>query len=226
MARTTKKVSKNQILGSGDIVKKIKIFLTVGTRIEAFDRLVELGDQLARTGKYKIIAQIGPSKPPRYIKNWVRFTPLEEFRRYVTMTATFSNGKVDTLDIDKIILPVGISFYTFQSLSYVIDISKGKLKPVDNIIDYGFFVKMKNPYNSLKKLIMIGGAHTYGVFGAIKAFSYFSNDKKEISYQNCVSIIDALGNDPEFAILFKVESVGCTVLTPKVDLSNIEPINL
>ena len=83
MARTTKKVSKNQILGSGDIVKKIKIFLTVGTRIEAFDRLVELGDQLARTGKYKIIAQIGPSKPPRYIKNWVRFTPLEEFRRYV-----------------------------------------------------------------------------------------------------------------------------------------------
>lgn len=97
---------------------------------------------------------------------------------------------------------------------------------IGKFIDYGFFVKMKNPYNPLKKLIMIGGAHTYGVFGAIKAFSYFSNDKKEISYQNCVSIIDALGNDPEFAILFKVESVGCTVLTPKVDLSNIEPINL
>jgi alginate O-acetyltransferase complex protein AlgI len=39
-----------------------------------------------------------------------------------------------------IFLPVGISFFTFQSLSYTIDIYRGKLKPVTNIMDYAFFV--------------------------------------------------------------------------------------
>jgi alginate O-acetyltransferase complex protein AlgI len=33
----------------------------------------------------------------------------------------------------KIILPVGISFYTFQTISYSIDIYRGKLKAVKNI---------------------------------------------------------------------------------------------
>jgi len=39
-----------------------------------------------------------------------------------------------------IFLPVGVSFFTFQSLSYTIDIYRGHLKPVDNILDYAFFV--------------------------------------------------------------------------------------
>ena len=40
----------------------------------------------------------------------------------------------------KVILPVGISFYTFHGLSYVIDIYKGKIKPEKNLIDYSVFV--------------------------------------------------------------------------------------
>jgi alginate O-acetyltransferase complex protein AlgI len=39
-----------------------------------------------------------------------------------------------------IFLPVGVSFFTFQSLSYTIDIYRGTLKPVGNILDYAFFV--------------------------------------------------------------------------------------
>lgn len=44
------------------------------------------------------------------------------------------------LDISKIILPVGISFYTFQSISYIIDVYRGHMAPVKNIWDYAFFV--------------------------------------------------------------------------------------
>ena len=40
----------------------------------------------------------------------------------------------------KVILPVGISFYTFHGLSYVIDIYRGKVKPVRNFVDYSVFV--------------------------------------------------------------------------------------
>jgi alginate O-acetyltransferase complex protein AlgI len=39
-----------------------------------------------------------------------------------------------------IILPVGISFYTFHGLSYVIDIYKDRIKPVRNFVEYSVFV--------------------------------------------------------------------------------------
>lgn len=42
--------------------------------------------------------------------------------------------------VDKLILPIGISFFTFQSLSYTIDMYRDKITPVKNILDYGFFV--------------------------------------------------------------------------------------
>ncbi len=55
--------------------------------------------------------------------------------------ASFSNSLLGThFDISSIILPAGISFFTFQSLSYTIDIYRGKLEPVKNIIDFGFYV--------------------------------------------------------------------------------------
>ncbi len=42
--------------------------------------------------------------------------------------------------VDKIILPVGISFFTFQTITYCVDIYRDKLKPVKSVIDFGFFV--------------------------------------------------------------------------------------
>jgi len=53
----------------------------------------------------------------------------------------FSNTFFSTsFSVDKLILPVGISFFTFQSLSYTIDCYRGKVEPVKSIFDYGFFV--------------------------------------------------------------------------------------
>lgn len=40
----------------------------------------------------------------------------------------------------KIILPVGISFYTFQTMSYTIDVYKRKLKPTKDFISFAAFV--------------------------------------------------------------------------------------
>jgi alginate O-acetyltransferase complex protein AlgI len=39
-----------------------------------------------------------------------------------------------------IILPLGISFHTFQSMSYVIDIYRGEQKPIRSPIDYALFI--------------------------------------------------------------------------------------
>lgn len=43
-------------------------------------------------------------------------------------------------EVDKILLPVGISFYTFQTISYSVDVYKKRVKPVKNILDFGFYV--------------------------------------------------------------------------------------
>lgn len=42
-----------------------------------------------------------------------------------------------TLDI---LLPVGISFYTFQALSYTIDIYRRKMKPTHDIVAFFAFI--------------------------------------------------------------------------------------
>lgn len=42
--------------------------------------------------------------------------------------------------VDKIILPVGISFYTFQTISYSVDIFRRKLVPLKSVVDFGFYV--------------------------------------------------------------------------------------
>ncbi|MFT6159747.1 MAG: alginate O-acetyltransferase complex protein AlgI [Myxococcota bacterium] len=39
-----------------------------------------------------------------------------------------------------VILPVGISFYTFQTLSYTIDVYRGKLEPKESLLDFAVFV--------------------------------------------------------------------------------------
>lgn len=47
------------------------------------------------------------------------------------------NRPFEPLDI---MLPIGISFFIFQSLSYVIDIYRGKITPLNRFIDYTFYV--------------------------------------------------------------------------------------
>ena len=43
-------------------------------------------------------------------------------------------------DTINIILPVGISFYTFQSMAYSIDVYQGRIKPTKNLIDFSNFI--------------------------------------------------------------------------------------
>ncbi|MCC5917607.1 MAG: MBOAT family protein [Cryomorphaceae bacterium] len=55
--------------------------------------------------------------------------------------ALWSNGFFGSeFRVDRILLPVGISFFTFQTISYSIDIYRGLIKPVRSIFDFGFYV--------------------------------------------------------------------------------------
>jgi D-alanyl-lipoteichoic acid acyltransferase DltB (MBOAT superfamily) len=51
----------------------------------------------------------------------------------------FLGGKTDGLLL-KVILPVGISFYTFQALSYSIDVFRGRMEPTRDVIQFFAYV--------------------------------------------------------------------------------------
>lgn len=57
-----------------------------------------------------------------------------------------------------IVLPVGISFYTFQTLSYTLDIYRGEVEPADNFWDFALFVSffpqlVAGPIERAKRLL-------------------------------------------------------------------------
>ena len=51
--------------------------------------------------------------------------------------STMVNGNFQPLDL---VLPVGISFYTFQSVSYIVDVYKGRVAPTATWLEYAFFL--------------------------------------------------------------------------------------
>ena len=55
-----------------------------------------------------------------------------------TLLSTFGlSFSINTFDV---ILPVGISFYTFQTMSYTIDIYRGNMRPGNSLLDYALYV--------------------------------------------------------------------------------------
>jgi alginate O-acetyltransferase complex protein AlgI len=64
------------------------------------------------------------------------------FNFFITSAAGFLDwiGLHTSLHTLKIILPYGVSFYTFQSMSYSIDVYRGRLQPVRRFLDLAFFI--------------------------------------------------------------------------------------
>lgn len=58
----------------------------------------------------------------------------------VNVLAVWANSLGGDFSIDQIVLPVGISFYLFQTISYIIDVYREKLRPERNFIDFAFYV--------------------------------------------------------------------------------------
>jgi alginate O-acetyltransferase complex protein AlgI len=59
----------------------------------------------------------------------------------VNHLAVLANQTAGThFNVGAILLPVGISFFTFQTISYSMDVYRGLVKPVNNLIDFGFYV--------------------------------------------------------------------------------------
>ncbi len=56
---------------------------------------------------------------------------------FIEIINNINDGEIEPLNL---ILPIGISFYTFENLSYTIDVYRGQFKPVKSFWDYLFFL--------------------------------------------------------------------------------------
>lgn len=91
------------------------------------------------------------AKSQRRKKIWIAFSLISNlsilfFYKYFNFFAASTVGFMKYLGIAMdmpsldVLLPVGISFYTFQALSYTIDIYRNEIKPEKNFGIYALFV--------------------------------------------------------------------------------------
>ena len=85
-------------------------------------------------------ATISPHDQPRYQLGLLGvFKYFNFFAESLSSALTDFGIQSDALHLN-IVLPVGVSFYTFQSLSYTIDIYRKQFKPTDRFFDFALFV--------------------------------------------------------------------------------------
>ncbi|WP_333600531.1 MBOAT family O-acyltransferase [Flavobacterium sp.] len=100
---------------------------------------------------YSCAMKIENSQSTSYRKFWlwlcisVNVGFLGIFKYYNFFAASFADllhsfGLNSSPILLQVILPVGISFYTFHGLSYIIDIYYGRIKSEKNFVDYSLFV--------------------------------------------------------------------------------------
>lgn len=82
--------------------------------------------------------------------------------------------------------------------------------------DYGFFSRFPNPFNSSKKVILIGGLGTQGVLGAVEAFG-----NNPIGRENIRKIIDDVSENPHFLVLIPVNVSRSHTPLPRIDITTL-----
>lgn len=101
-----------------------------------------------------------------------------------------------------VILPVGISFYTFQALSYSIDVYQGKIKPTKDIIQFFAYICF---FPQLVAGPIERATNLLPQFGAYRSFNYpmavdgfrqmlWGFFKKVVIADNCASIVNLYWN--------------------------------
>lgn len=124
-------------------------------------------------------------------------------RSFVEICALF--GLKSDLTTLNIILPVGISFYTFQTLSYTIDIYRKRLKPTKNFIAFAGFVSF---FPQLVAGPIERATHLLPQFLKKRTFYYaqavdgmrqilWGLFKKVVVADNCAKVIDLVFSHPE-----------------------------
>ena len=122
--------------------------------------------------------------------------------KYLNFTVDNINSIFNSnITIKKILLPIGISFFTFQILSYVIDVYRGKVKVQKNPINLGLYISLfpqliAGPivrYETVEDQIMNRKENTSSFAYGVERFIY-GLGKKVIIANTMATIADSIFN--------------------------------
>jgi alginate O-acetyltransferase complex protein AlgI len=85
-------------------------------------------------------SRVGVKKLYLVISVILNLALLGYFKYMNFLIVTYNDMFHGNFALHNVFLPVGISFYTFQSMSYIIEIYREEIKPTKNYIEYLFFV--------------------------------------------------------------------------------------
>lgn len=98
--------------------------------------------------------RIAATDDPRKKRRWLYLSVVSDlsilgfFKYYdlgaetISRVAQWAGAGSGLIPLLHLVLPVGISFYTFQAMSYSIDIYRGQARPAKNFIDFACYVSL------------------------------------------------------------------------------------
>jgi len=134
----------------------------------------------------------------------------------VTGIIALLGGEVGSFELN-LLLPVGISFYTFQTLSYVIDVYRGNIRTEKNFFFYALFVSffpqlVAGPIERPENLIpQLREAHAWSKENAILGAKYMMvGFFKKICVADLISVyVNSVYNSPESATALGIVIATC-----------------
>jgi alginate O-acetyltransferase complex protein AlgI len=124
------------------------------------------------------------------------------FFKYLGFFQINFNHALDALSMEQIqvwnvVLPLGISFYTFQAITYSIDIYRGDAKPAQSFVDYLLYISLfpqlvAGPiirYQTIAKQLSVR-IHSYEIFSSGAALFILGLGKKILLANPCSKVAD------------------------------------
>lgn len=126
------------------------------------------------------------------------------FNFFIESFASLFNtiGLQANLHTFNIIMPLGISFFTFRLLSYVIDIYRGKCEPTDNLIIFGTYIAffpciLSGPIDRPQFIKQLQNERSFDYLHAIEGCRQilWGLFKKVVVADNCATYVDRVWSD-------------------------------
>ncbi|NKB68906.1 MAG: hypothetical protein GKR89_17710 [Candidatus Latescibacteria bacterium] len=154
------------------------------------------------------------ARPGRY-RRWALFASIAAnlsllgFFKYANFAAANYDALLQALGLPawqldlglRIALPLGISFYTFQSMSYTIDVYRGRVQPLRNFIDFACYISLfpqlvAGPIVRYVEIAdqLLQRSHTLGKFARGAALVSLGLGKKVLLANPCGKIADTAFN--------------------------------
>ena len=194
--------------------------MLLSTAIDYFaGRTIAMGDPRNRGGVFHPLVEKGPRSRMQKAALWASIASnlsLLGFFKYYNFGIEnlskvfewFGWGPISDSHVLHVVLPLGISFYTFQSMSYAIDVYRGHAKPLKNFIDFACYISLfpqlvAGPIIRYQDVAdqLVSRRHTLEKFSRGIAFFSVGMAKKILIANPCGQIADTVHNGVSISTL-------------------------